>query len=201
MVADQKINFIPSTALSSATQKAHLLSSVNRTVDYTGAQIFINSDRVILNSKLNEISLFANTEINLSAINSITVDTESTIYLRAFRDINIKADDTISLDAKQLALSSLEDLAFKSDGNFTITGKNIFIGRHADTSEPMVLGSALAGWLTKLIETLLQGAILTPVGPATLNPALITPLLTGLGAGVPQLAVFNSRNNFTSETN
>lgn len=200
MVADQKVNFVAATALSRLEQKAHLLSSVLKTVDYTGAQIFVNSDRVILNSKVNEISLFANTEINLSAINSITVDTEQTIYLRAFRDINIKADDTITLEAKQLAFISLDDLGFKTSKTFSIVGDKIFIGRHADTSEPMVLGATLASWLTKLLEVLSTGGIITPVGPATLNPALILPLLNGLGP-LPKLAVFNSRNNFTSETN
>jgi len=200
MVANQKVNFVASTALSSLEQKAHLLSSVIRTVDYTGAQIFINSDRVILNSKVNEISLFSNTEINLSAINSITLDTEQTIHLRAFRDINIKADDTITLEAKQLAFVSLDDLGFKTSKTFSIVGQNIFIGRHADTREPMVLGASLAQWLSKLIEVLSTGGILTPVGPATLNPALMASLVAGLGP-TPQLASFNSRNNFTSETN
>lgn len=201
MVADQKIPFVASTALSSSNPKAHLLSSVNRTVDYTGAQIFINSDRVILNSKVNEISLFSNTEINLSSINSITLDTEQTVHIRAFRDVNIKADDTITLEAKQLAFVSLDDLGFKTSKTFSIVGDKIFIGRHADTSEPMVLGASLASWLLKFINVLQTGGIITPVGPATLNPTLLIPLLQGLGGGVPTLAVFNSRNNFTSETN
>jgi hypothetical protein len=206
MVANQRVPFVASTALGEKEDKAHLLSSENRTISYTGAQIFINSDRVILNSKRNEISLFSSAEINLSALKSITLDTERSAYIRAFRDVNIKADDTISLEAKQIAIASLEDLAFRTTGNYTITGKNVFIGKHGDTSQPMVLGAQLASWLQKLMQLMIRpGFILTSVGPATINPAFIpevTALINGLGTPVlPQLAVFNSRNNFTSETN
>lgn len=206
MIANQKVKFAASTALGEKENKAHLLSSENRTIDYIGAQIFINSDRVILNSKKHEISLFSNTEINLSSLKSITLDTERNAYIRAFGDVNIKADDTISLDAKQISITSLQDLAFKTTGNYTIVGKNIFIGRHGDTTQPLVLGAQLASWMQKFMSLLTRPSfILTSVGPATINPAFVpevTVLINALGtSALPQLAVFNSRNNFTSETN
>lgn len=211
MVANQKVKFFASTELGDRENKAHLRSSdENGTREYTGAQIFINSDRVILNSKRYEISLFSNTEINLSSLKSITLDTERNAYIRAFGDVNIKADDTISLDAKQIAISSLEDLAFKTSGNYTIVGKNIFIGRHGSTAEPLVLGAALSGFLQRLITTISAninaGVVVTPAGPGTVTfPSLVGALellsSTSLGGEIPQLAVFNSRNNFTSETN
>ena len=206
MVANQKIPFVGATALSEKKKKCHVLSSEDRTINYDGAQIFINSDRVILNSKLNEIALFSNNEINLSSLKCITLDTEQTVHIRAFRNINIKADDTVTIEGKQIAIISSEDLAYKTSGNYTITGKNIFIGRHGDTSEPMVLGSSLAGWLLKLLTLITTpGFILTVTGPATINPAFglqLTALLNGLGpGGITSLASFNSRNNFTSETN
>lgn len=210
MVSNQKIDFVASTALSTSDTKAHLLSSPNKTVTYTGAQIFVNSDRVILNSKQNEISLFSNTEINLSAIKAITLDTEQSIFLRAFREINIKADDTITLEAKQLALISLDDLGFKTNNNFSIIGNKIFIGKHGDTTEPMVMGASLAGFLQKLITTISAninaGIVATPSGPGTVTfPTLVAALellsTSALGGPAPQLAAFNSRANFTSETN
>lgn len=204
MVSDQKVPFLASTALSESETKAHLLSSETRTLDYTGAQIFVNSDRVILNSKVNEISLFSNTEINLSSLKSITLDTERNIHLRAFREINIKADDSITLEATSIAIASLEDLAYRTSGNYTIAAKNIFIGKYGDVSEPLVLGGALASWLSKLMDVLLRpGFIITTLGPGTINPAFLPELRalqTSLGP-TPQLAVFNSRNNFTSEEN
>ena len=206
MIANQKVPFVGATALSTKQKKCHLLSSEDRTITYDGAQIFINSDRVILNSKLNEIALFSNNEINLSSLKCITLDTEQTVHIRAFRNINIKADDTLSLEAKQIGIISSEDLAYKTSGNYTITGKNIFIGRNGDTSQPMVLGGQLAGWLQKLMTVILRpGFLLSATGPVTINPASLPDLIAlqnGLGTSVlPQLAVFNSRNNFTSETN
>lgn len=211
MIANQKVKFAASTALGDRENKAHLLSSENRTIDYIGAQIFINSDRVILNSKKHEISLFSNTEINLSSLNSITLDTERNAYIRAFGNVNIKADDTISLDAKQISITSLQDLAFKTTGNYTIVGKNVFIGKHGDLTEPLVLGASLAGFLQRLITIISANINLgivvtpTPAGGTVTFPSLVASLgalsTSALGGPIPQLAVFNSRNNFTSETN
>jgi hypothetical protein len=187
LIANQKVKFAASTALGDRENKAHLLSSENTTIDYIGAQIFINSDRVILNSKKHEISLFSNTEINLSSLNSITLDTERNAYIRAFGNVNIKADDTISL-----------------------VGNTIFIGKQGDNTEPLVLGAALSVFLQQLITTISTninaGIVVTPSGPGAVTfPTLVTALEvlsnSSLGGGIPQLAVFNSRNNFTSETN
>lgn len=206
MVANETIPFLASTALSVSPNKAHLYSSPTKTAEYNGAQIFINSDRIILNSKLNEISLFSNTEINLSAIKSITIDTEKTVFIRAFDSIDLKADQNISIEAKQISINSTNDLAFSTTGNYSILGKKIFLGKYGDTSQPMVLGSTLALWLQSLLTMLTSsGAILTSTGPATFNPVVIAVLNTlklQLGTSqTPFTAVFNSRDNFTSETN
>jgi hypothetical protein len=206
MVSNQKVPFVGATALTQAEKKAHALSSEDRTIEYNGAQIFLNSDRVVLNSKLNEIALFSNNEINLSAIKSITLDTENNIHLRSFKEVVIRADTNISLDAATITITSGTDLAFKTRGSYTINGEKIFIGRHNDTSEPMVLGSSLASWLSKLFALIRRpGFILTTTGPASINPAFLVELEAlenGLGiGGNTTLAVFNSRTNFTSETN
>lgn len=202
MVSDQKVPFIGATALSTSVRKAH--PSTART--YEGAQIFINSDRVIINSKLNEISLFSNNEINLSSIKSITADTESSIHLRASKEINIKADGSITLDAKGIFLTAEEDLSYKTSGNYSIAGKKIFIGRYGDTGQPLVLGGTLALWLAEVIRTLITpGTFITGVGPAVLRPDAqlrLGLLLTQLGTKTnPQSAIFNSKDNFTSEKN
>tara|TARA_R110000868_G_scaffold157028_1_gene384105 strand:- start:1636 stop:2262 length:627 start_codon:yes stop_codon:yes gene_type:complete len=206
MVTDQVIPFLGATALSGAKKKAHLLSSATKTSKYDGAQIFINSDRVILNSKKNEISLFSNNEINLSAIRSITADTETNIHLRAFKDISIKADGAISLDATGIFFSATEDLSYKTSGNYSITGKKIFIGKYGDTGQPMVLGGTLALWLQEVLKSLITpGAFITNTGPAFLRPDVrvkLALLTKQLGTKVdPQSAIFNSKDNYTSEQN
>lgn len=206
MVADQEVAFQAVTAISNSTNKAHLLSSEKPTTRYTGAQIFINSDRIILNSKLNEISLFSNMEINLSSIGAITLDTEGSILSTANKDISFKADGNITLAGKQISLISSDDLSYKTDGNFSISGKKIFIGRYADPTHPMVSGAELSLWLQELMTVLTTpGAILTTLGPATFAPPFLVKLnqlKLQLGSRIsPQSAVFNSRDNFTSVKN
>jgi hypothetical protein len=211
LISNQKVPFFASTALGDRRIKAHLLSSENKNErSYTGAQILINSDKVILNTKRNEIALFSNTEINLSALKSITLDTERSAFIRAFRDINMKADDTICLEAKQIGVISLEDLAVKATRNLSIVGQNVFIGKNGDITQPLVLGASLSSFLQTLITIISTninaGIVVTPSGPGAVTfPTLVTALEvlsnSSLGGGIPQLAVFNSRNNFTSETN
>jgi hypothetical protein len=157
-------------------------------------------------SKKNEISLFSKTEINLSAMKSITLDTESSIFLRANKNISIIADQDITLQAGQLTISATKDLSYITSGNYSITGKKIFIGRYGDTGQPMVLGATLSLWLQSVLKLLtIPGAIQTLSGPAIFNPgvlAALKQLQNQLGtSSAPQRAIFNSKDNFTSETN
>lgn len=206
MVSDQVVPFVAATAKSVSPKKAHRVSAEIPVPEYNGAQIFINSDRVILNSKLNEISLFSNREINLSAIKSITLDSESSLLSTVNKDISLTAGGNITLTGRRISLISTDDLSYKTSGNYSIIGKKIFIGRYADTTHPMVSGAVLSLWLQALVSALLSpGAVLTSTGPASFNPTIITlltTLKTQLGNSVtPQSAVFNSRDNFTSVEN
>jgi hypothetical protein len=205
MVADQVVPLLPKTALSASPNKSHLRSSEKATGVYSGAQIFINSDRVILNSKENEISLFSNTEINLSAIKSITIDTESSIFLSANRNISIQSSKDIILRGNRVSIQSEEDLSYKTSGNYTIIGQRIFIGRYNDISQPLVMGAKLATWLRDVLSQILSiGALQTSVGPAVFNPTTrlkLEGLLQELGGITPRDAVFNSKDNFTTENN
>ena len=204
MVSNQVVEFKASTTNSTSNKKAHMVSSVvnpGGPSEYNGAQIFINSDRVILNSKLNEISLFSRSEINLSALKSITLDTESSIIATTNKDVNIRASGDISLKGKSITLTSTQDLSYKTDGNYTIMGKKIFIGRYADRTHPMVSGSELATWLQKLMDAFI---VEIPKSITTLNPQPfineIIKLRLQLGTPVKP-AVFNSQDNFTAITN
>jgi hypothetical protein len=207
MVSNQTVPFVASTARSQAENKAHLASSSDRTTVYDGAQIFINSDRVILNSKQNEISLFSNNEINLSAIRAITIDTENSVFMTANQEITLDAEGDVFIKGRTIALKADRELSYKTSGNYSIIGKQIFIGSHGDTTQPMVLGTKLAVFLQQLVSTLnvnLQTAFLPQPTP-TAAAALVT-LTTQLGdlqssLTNPLAAPFNSRDNFTTERN
>jgi hypothetical protein len=207
MVSNQTVPFVASTARSQAENKAHLASSSDRTTVYDGAQIFINSDRVILNSKQNEISLFSNNEINLSAIRAITIDTENSVFMTANQEITLDAEGDIFIKGRTIALKADRELSYKTSGNYSIVGKQIFIGSHGDTTQPMVLGTKLAVFLQQLVSTLnvnLQTAFLpqpTPTAAAAL--VALTTQLGDLQSSLtnPLAAPFNSRDNFTTERN
>lgn len=199
MVADQDVAFVPVTGMEG--QKA--INYKNPTEEYTGPQIFINSDRVVLNSKQHEISLFAKTEINLNSFEDISLKTDQNIFLRATKDINIQADRSLFLKAAEVTIVSTKNLTYRTAGDYGISGKRIFIGKYGDITQPMVLGAELSLWLQKLMDAFI---VEIPKSIATLNPQpfvqALTQLRLALGTSVnPQSAKFNSRNNFVSKLN
>lgn len=202
MVANQNVKFVPATAGS----QSHLVSSPTvENIEYTGAQIFINSDRVVLNSKVNEIALFSRQEINLSSIKSITLDTEGSVVMTANNQITLDAAGDIFIRGDTISFKANKDLAYKTSGNYSITGQKIFIGSHGDTTQPMVLGTRLAVFLQQLVSTLnvnLQTAF-TPSPAGAVSLANLTAGLTDLQVSLtnPLAAPFNSIDNFTSLRN
>lgn len=199
MVTNEEVVLEPATINS----PAHLRSSTfSKSDQYTGAQIFINSDRVILNSKLNEISLFSKKEINLSAIKAITLDSEDSVQITATKDIKLQSENDVLIKGKTISFITHKELSMTTTENYTISGKKIFIGSSGAEDQPMVLGAELALWLQSLVSLLsvdLVRAFIT-LDPATFA-AKMAELSIKLSPGAPKLAVFNSFSNFTSKTN
>jgi hypothetical protein len=201
MVVDEEIVLNPATK----GYDAHLRGAeTSDSTKYTGAQIFVNSDRVILNSKVNELSLFSKKEINLSAVESVTVSSAKSVLISADSDIKLTTPRDIIFNGRSLSLNIGRDISLTSSGNYVISGQKIFIGASPnDTTQPMVLGGELAKWLDDLMK-LLSDDLITSI--TTLNP---TPLLRKLielrlklgVPGIPQSAIFNSTTNFTSKDN
>lgn len=205
LVANQNVKFVPITAKNNAACSS--LSSIDKTEKYDGAQIFINSDRVILNSKRNEIALFSNNEINLSAMKTITLDTETSVIMTANKQITLDAGSSgsIFVQGNNISLTSTKDMANYTEGNYSIVGRNIFIGSSNDTTQPLVLGTRLAVFLQKLIIALqvnLPASFVPSPAGATALTALSTALIElQTDIANPLLASFNSKSNFTTERN
>lgn len=211
MVADQDVPFLAATV----DAVSHLISSNTKTTDYLGAQIFINSDRVILNSKKNEISLFSNNEINLSSIKAITLDTDDDIFLRSFASINIVANGAVYLKGQSIQMESGENLTYKTEGDYGISGKRIFIGKYGDTTQPMVLGTDLASFISTLLQNVtrlslavssLASGIATLASPGAYNSAAPGSPIIPTGAtsvlGVAQSvnqSIVNTENGVSKE--
>lgn len=202
MVTDEHIFLEPATIDSPSHLRHTELSDATK---YTGAQIFINSDRVILNSKQNEISLFSKKEINLSAVESITIDSAKQVFISAEKDIELSTPQDIVLTARSVVINSPNDIVQGTSENYIISGNKIFIGATpGDTRQPMVLGGELVNWLRDLMTTLSSATIITSTGPALFDPTVIAKfslLLKDLGVPGVLTAKFNSDSNFTSKTN
>jgi hypothetical protein len=201
MVVDEEIVLNPATK----GYDAHLRGAeTSDSTKYTGAQIFVNSDRVILNSKVNELSLFSKKEINLSAVESVTVSSAKSVLISADSDIKLTTPRDIIFNGRSLSLNIGRDISLTSSGNYVISGQKIFIGASPnDTTQPMVLGGELAAWLDDLMRLLSEDLItsITTLNPTPLFRKLIE-LRLKLGVpGVPQSAIFNSTTNFTSKDN
>ena len=198
MVTDEKIILEPATIDS----KAHLRTSeTSDSTKYTGSQVIINSNRVLLNSKLNEISLFSKKEINLSAVEHITIDAGKKVMVSAEQDIELTTPTDIVLNARSVVINSPNDIVQGTSGNYVISGKKIFIGTAGDESQPMVLGGALAKWLQDLMSALSVDLVKSFI---TLNPTPFAQKLITLRAELgidPRSAKFNSISNFTTREN
>lgn len=96
LVVNEKVPFLASTVES----EAHLRSSATPTEEYVGSQMFLNSNRIILNSKTSEISLFSKTQLNLTAVSDITVDSENSVF--------VTANNTVSISSPKIFIGSGE---------------------------------------------------------------------------------------------
>lgn len=215
MLSDELVEkFTPATLNSSNANRAHLRNSdIERSAQYfSGAQIFLNSDRLILNSKKNEIQLFSKTEINLSALNSITVASENNIHISSNIDVNIDAGDDIVITGKNVSIVADKNLSQTVTGDYIILGKKIFIGNGVEGSQPLVLGGELASFLGDMLDKLYVN-ISTTFLPNPANPVGLPTFLasieqlklqlgiTRFGISNPSAAIFNSKDNFTTRIN
>jgi hypothetical protein len=193
VVSDQVVPFNPATV-----QAGSFMRSVEKKPQkFDKAQIIINSDRLILNSKLTHIMLFANEGIHLNSYFDTTIDTDRHIIFTANKDIVNKAsrniestadEDIIAYAGSDITNISIEKTSFVAD--------KLFIGTTDDDSEPIVGGTTLSKFLARLILALThvetadpktgqhtptggpnaQIHVITPTGPGKLNPAIVTAL-------------------------
>lgn len=202
MTSDQAVPFAPATI----DAGSFLRSAQEPPATFDGAQAIINSDRVVLNAKTNQLMLFSSDTINLNSYNDITLDTDASILFSANNEMAIKLGGEYTLVSDEdITIAPAKNTKISSGENISLLGKNIFIGSLEDDSEPLVGGKTLAEALTKLIEIFTNAPILatTPSGPAKLSPAVKIQLETFITQQLKDKtdAVFNSKNNFVSLEN
>jgi hypothetical protein len=201
MTSDQTVPFEPATV--NAGSFARSINEFPQT--FANAQIIINSDRLILNSKRNQILMFSNDGIHLNSFNDTTIDTDNDILLTANLDISLRSGNNIENKTDlDFIINAGSDFISVVKQNTSLISNKIYIGSAENTDEPLVGGTSLSIFLARLISTLMgipttiqaqtqansrisiprtitpgiatNAHVITPVGPGLLSPQIVTAL-------------------------
>ena len=120
--------------------------------DFSGDQLFVNSDRIILSAKANEFIIFGKGNTGIITDGTFSVDAAKPIHLLSSGNVTIE-----SSDANQIFLNS-------NNGKIYL-GKNSGEGADGASVQKMVLGGELVAIMQELIDAILNQTYWTPSGP------------------------------------
>jgi hypothetical protein len=171
--------------LSTVESDIHLFSVEEQPEEYGGSQIVMNTDRILMNTKTNEIQAFAKKSINFTTEKYFTVD--------AAQEIRTK---TLTLQYHENANEehvTEENFTVSADGQVAFNTPTIYLGEDGNEDEPVVLGQTLFDLLDQLLQALQQETHPTPTGPSgpPINQAQYAQIQS-------QLQTILSQRNFTT---
>jgi hypothetical protein len=209
MTADQNVPFKP--ILENAGSFHRSIQICPRT--YNGAQIILNSDSMVLQSKKTHISLYSNEEIYLNSFNNTAIDTDSSIILTANIDIELKSSRSIDMGAdSDVTIVSGKDISIAALGTLSLVGGKLHFGGIDNDVEPMVGGTSLSIFLARLIHALMGVGVtppqvptyqslgspmpttVVPPLPPTGGPSAMAHVITPMGVGMLSPAVITALN-------
>ncbi len=120
--------------------------------DFSGDQIFVNSDRIILSAKAKEFIIFGKGSTGIITDGTFTVDAGQPIHLHSSGVVTIE-----SAGGNQIFLNSNSGKVF--------LGKNSGEGDAGAAVQKMVLGGELVQIMQELIDAILNQTYWTPSGP------------------------------------
>lgn len=183
---------------------------------FNGNQFIVNTGRLILNSKTDKILIHSAKGFHVTTLLDSTMDVERDNVGIIGRD---KAFEILRDSQENVARNKKEwigvgkSLTVKGDSNSfigrdlninvgrkaSIISSRVYVGSDHDSSEPMVLGMALVKILQDIINAHINAAtyVITPSGPGTLDPTIVTKLQKTLS----ELNTILSRSNFVSKEN
>jgi hypothetical protein len=126
--------------------------------DFSGDQLFINSDRIILSAKAKEFIIFGKGNTGVITDGNYSIDSAKEVYINSDNKITIHSNGS-----NQIFLNS-------SNGKIFL-GKNQGAGGQGADVQKMVLGGELVAILKELIQAINSQVFATPVGPTTPGPA------------------------------
>ena len=183
MVSDQIVPLDYSTKKASVHQKS--IKNFPKRLD--GSQVVINTDRIVLNSRMGKIMGFALDGVHWTSSKDFTVDADGDYLSQITGNAIYTIGGMVQSTAKSHAL---------------IAPKN-YLGSQNDESQPIPAGAQLAKFLHDLIKVFVSNPniVLTtgsPGSPSAINPIILASLDNFLiDASFGAKASFNSTNSFT----
>jgi hypothetical protein len=150
--------------------------------DFSGDQLFVNSDRIILSAKAKEFIIFGKGNTGVITDGNYSVDSA--------KDININSDKNVTIQS-----NGANQIFLNSDNGKVFLGKNQGAGGQGADVQKMVLGGELVQILTELIDTISQQIYLTPAGPSAPGPTNVAQF----NAIKSKLQTILSANNYLSK--
>ncbi len=126
--------------------------------DFSGDQMFINSDRIILSAKAKEFIIFGKGNTGVITDGNYSIDSAKEVYINSDNKITIHSNG-----ANQIFLNSENGKIF--------LGKNQGAGNAGADVQKMVLGGELVQIMQELIQAINAQIFATPVGPTAPGPA------------------------------
>ena len=148
----------------------------------TGNQMFLNSDRIILSSKVSEFIIFGKGNTGIVTDGNFSVDAKNQAYIHSEKNITLH-----SKGSNQIFLNS--------DSGKIFLGKNSSPGDAGADVQKMVLGGELVKILGDLIDAINKQFYLTPSGPTKVSPENAATFNSIKG----KLKTILSANNFLSK--
>jgi len=121
--------------------------------DFSGDQLFVNSDRIILSAKAKEFIIFGKGNTGIITDGSFSVDAKNPIHLLSSSNVTIQSEG-----GNQIFLNSNSGKIF--------LGKNSGAGDAGASVQKMVLGGELVKIMQELIDAILNQVYWTPSGPS-----------------------------------
>lgn len=141
---------------------------------YDGKQIILNSDRIVFNSKLNEILGISKKGISFMTEGLFTVDNDKTLILNTQDKVNINA---------------LSDIVAKTDTKFEVDAPKINLG--AGAGEAIPLGDTLIDLIGQICDGVKSLQFVNAMGPASLVPGTDAQIATAKAQLVTALSKQN----------
>lgn len=126
--------------------------------DFSGDQLFVNSDRIILSAKAKEFIIFGKGNTGVITDGNYSIDSGKDVYINSDKNIIIHSNNS-------------NQIFLDSDNGKIYLGKNQGVGAQGAAVQKMVLGGELVAIMKELIQAINAQIFATPVGPTTPGPA------------------------------